>query len=78
MLGSSNTTSDIPYADPDLGNGTICWLVWASPRFKDDLAKQIPVLLALLAIVYRVQIEVSPEVVWEGARTRFAHPRDVC
>jgi len=54
-----------------------CWLVGAWPRFRVDLAKQIPVLLALSATVHGAQTEVSPEVVWEGARTRFPHPQDV-
>jgi len=40
-------------------------------------ATKIPVLLALLATVYRARTEVSLEVVWEGAGTRFPHPRDV-
>jgi len=70
-------TSDITYANPSPGNGTIFWLVWSSPRFKDDLAKQIPVLLVLSATIRRVRTEVSPKVVWEDARTRFSHPRDV-
>lgn len=34
-------------------------------------------LLALSAIVRRVWIEVSTEVVWERDGTRFLHPRDV-
>jgi len=42
-----------------------------------SLAKQIPVLLALSAIVHRARIEVSPEVVWKGVGTRFPHPKDV-
>jgi len=54
-----------------------CWLIRAWPRFKDDFGKQILVLLALSAIVHRARTEVSPEVVWEGVRTRFPHPRDV-
>ena len=41
------------------------------------LAKKILVLLALSAIVCGARTEVSPEVVWEGARTRFPHPKDV-
>ena len=77
LLDSSDTTSEISYVDPSLGNGTICWLVGAWPRFRGDLAKQILVPLALPATVHRAQIEISPEVVWEGARTRFPHPRDV-
>ena len=77
LLDSSGTTLDIPYADLGLDNGNICWLVWAWPRFRGDLAKKIPVLLALSAIVRGARIEVSPEVVWEGARTRFPQPRDV-
>jgi len=76
-LDSSDTTSNIPYANLNLSNETICWLVGAWPRFRDDLAKQIPVLLALSEIVHGVQTEVSPEVVWEGARTMFLHPGDV-
>jgi len=51
--------------------------VGPDPGSAVSLAKQIPVLLALLAIVHRAQTEVSPEVVWEGAGTRFPHPRDV-
>ena len=45
--------------------------------FRSDLAKQIPRLLALSAIVRGARTEVSPKVVWEGAGTRFPHPRDV-
>ncbi len=41
------------------------------------LAKQIPILLVLSEIVHGARTEVSPEVVWEGAGTRFPHPRDV-
>lgn len=48
-----------------------------NPGSTMSLAKQIPVLLALLATVHGVQTEVSPKVVWESARTRFLHPRDV-
>jgi len=44
---------------------------------KSYLAKQILQLLTLLAIAHRVRTEVSPEVVGEGAGTRFPHPRDV-
>ena len=65
------------YADLSPDNGTICWLVGAWPRFKVSLAKQILVLLAFLAIVHGARTKVSLEVVWEGARTRFPHPRDV-
>ena len=54
-----------------------CWLVGAWPRFRGDLAEQIPVLLALSETVYGAWTEVSPEVVWEGARTNFPHPWDV-
>ena len=73
----SDTTSDIPYADLGPGNKTICWLVGASPRFTGDLAKQILVLLTLSATIHIVQTEVLPKVVWEGARTRFLHSRDI-
>ena len=52
-------------------------VLWASPRFRGDLAKQIPLLLALSATVRGVQTEVSPEVVWEGSRTRFPRLGDV-
>ena len=55
----------------------VCWLIGALPRFRVDLGKQIPVLLALSETVRAVKNEVSPEVVWEGARTRFPHPWDV-
>jgi len=74
LSDSSNTTSDISYADPGLGNGPICWLIGAWPKFQVDLAKQILVLLALSAIVCRARTKVSPEVICEGARTRFPHP----
>ena len=74
---SSDTTSSIPYADPSPGNGTICWLSGAWPRFGGDLAKQILVLLALSETVHRAWIDVSHKVVWDGARTRFLHPWDV-
>lgn len=77
LLDSSDTTSNIPYANPDPSNGTICWLVGAWPRFIGDLAQKIPVLQALSAIVYEEETKVSPEVVWEGGRTRFLHPGDV-
>ena len=36
-----------------------------------------PTLPALLEIICGVRNKVSPEVVCEGARTRFLHPRDV-
>ena len=39
--------------------------------------EQIPVLLALSKTVHGARTEVSPEVVWEGARTRFPHRWDV-
>ena len=77
LLDSNDMTSNIPYADLSPSNETICWLVVAWTRFRDDLAKQIAVLLALSEIVQRARTEVSPKVVWEGARTRFPHPRDV-
>ena len=77
LSDSSDTTSDISYADLGPGNGTICCLIGAWPRFRVDLAKQIPVILALWATVRGARIVVSPEVVWEGARTRFSHPGDV-
>jgi len=70
-------TSDIPYVDLSLCNEIICWLVGAIPKFGGDLAKQIPVILALPTTIRGAQTEVSLEVVWEGARTRFPHPRDV-
>lgn len=41
------------------------------------LAKQILVLLTLSTIVCGTQTEVSPEVVWEGVKTRFPRLRDV-
>lgn len=41
-----------------------CWLVGAWPRFKSDLAKQIPKPLALSATVCGAQTEVSSKVVW--------------
>lgn len=74
LLDSSDTTSDIPYADLGPRKGTICWLVGAWPRFKDDLSKQIPILLALSVTIRGVRTKVSPEVVWKGARTRFFSP----
>ena len=77
LLDSSDMTSDIPYADPGPSNRTICWLVGAWPKFRGDLAKQIPVLLALSAKFREARTEVSTEVVWEGARTRFPHIGDV-
>jgi len=77
LLDYNDMTSNIPYVDPSLGKRTICWLVGAWPRFKGDLAKQILVLLAFLAIVRGARTEVSPEVVWEGARIRFPHVGDV-
>jgi len=40
-------------------------------------SQQIPTLLALSATFCGAPTEVSPEVVWEGAGTRFPHPRDV-
>ena len=49
---SSDTTSDISYANLGLDNGTIFWLIGACPRFRVTLAKQIPVLLSLSAIVH--------------------------
>jgi len=42
-----------------------------------SLAKKILILPALSAIDRGSQIKVSPEVVWEGAGTRFLHPWDV-
>jgi len=54
----------VGYVGPDLGSTV-------------SLAKQILVLLALSAIVRGVRTEVSPKIVWEGAGTRFPHPRDV-
>jgi len=51
--------------------------VGPDPGSAVSLAKQIPKLLALSASVCGVQTEVSLEVVWEGAGTRFLHPRDV-
>ena len=77
LLNTSDMTSDISYVDPSPGNRTIYWLTGAWPRFRVDLAKQIPILLALSATVRGARIEVSLEVVWEGARTRFPHPRYV-
>jgi len=77
LRDSNDMTSYISYADPGPGNRTICWLIGAWPRFKVKLAKQIPVLLVLLAIVHEAWTKVSPEVVWEGARTRFPHLGDV-
>jgi len=77
LSDSSDMTSDISYAYPGPSNGTLFWLIEASPRFRGDLAKQILVLLALSTIVRRVRTEVSPEVVWEGARTIFPHLGDV-
>ena len=56
---------------------SIYWLFGAWPTFRGDLAKQILVLLALSTTVHKAQTEISPEVVWEGARTRFPHRRDV-
>ena len=53
------------------------WLVRDWPMFGGDLAKQILVLLTLSATICGARIEVSPEVVWEGPRTSFPHPRDV-
>jgi len=61
---SSWETSSVGYLGPDTGSAV-------------SLVKQMPVLLALLAIFYGAWIEVSPEVVWEGAGTRFPHSRDV-
>jgi len=42
---------------------------------KSYLAKQIPQLPALSAIAHGALTDVSPEVVGEGAGTRFLHPR---
>lgn len=41
------------------------------------LAKKILLLLALSETVCIAQTEVLSKVVWEGARIRFLHPRDV-
>ena len=73
----SDMKSDMSYADPGSGKGTIYWLVVAWPRFKGDLAEQFPVRMALSATVCGVRTEVSLEVVWEGPRTRFPHPGDI-
>ena len=42
-----------------------------------SLAKKILVLLVLSTIVCGARTEVSPKVVWDGARTKFPHPGDV-
>lgn len=45
------------------------------PNPGSELISQInPILLALSATVRATWTEVSPEVVWEDARTRFPHP----
>lgn len=77
LSDSNDMTLEISYADLDPGSRTIFWFVGAWPKFGIELAKLISVLLALSATVHGVRIEVSPEVVWEGTRTRFPHPRDV-
>lgn len=77
LSDSNDTTLEISYADPGPRNGTIYWLIGAWPRFRGDLAKQITVLLALSATICGARNNVSPEVVWECARTRFLHPGDV-
>lgn len=52
-------------------------LLGPNPGSELIFSKQIPVLLALSEIVHGARTEVSSEVVWEGARTRFPHPRYV-
>ena len=65
------------YYEPKLKSGPFVGLLGSEPGSTVSLAKQISVLLALSATIHRAWTEETPEVVWEGAGTRFPHPRDV-
>lgn len=54
-------------------NYLVC-LLGPDPGLEELLAKQIPQLLALSATVSKARTEVLPEVIGEGAGTRFSHP----
>ena len=64
QIPDSATKPFVGYVGPDRGSAV-------------SLTKKISVLLAHSATVCGARTEVSPEVVWEGAGTRFPHPRDV-
>jgi len=58
----------VPVTEPFVG------LLGPDPGSEELLAKQIPQLPAISAIVRRARTEVSPEVAGEGAGTRFPNP----